>query len=751
MAVVDPNTENAEILYSELAPLVKDVQQLYSQTQTPLTLDETVVTKFIHCLEKVFFYGIIEITLWEIVEEYLVEDEMVQEYIDQVEYSGCVDTDLGKSRALLRLCLKDKKLEDFFLALAEGETSTEYKSWALIKTKCGQLVAIFKELSEIEFNIEITGDLDDDEWELANKTFLHASQSVQLDLTLGESFREEDEISDSDDFDDDDFGLDQELSGGNGLSDGETLEVLTNPVPLFNPARIEPKKMKHNPHVDYLAFADHDVIDDDNDKFSKYATTPLILNKCQTTPNLLTSKKHAAVHSQPPISTSNKINYSSDEDAPLPPPVVSAPPVIIKKRMQKNTISLGDVQWEPWSDPPDDYKLLPSLCVENYNLIRRKGILDFSGTLHKRGVQMNDNWQIRYFTLDGMDDTDLFIRYYGDQDKVERGLERGRIDVYSILDITTEPASKESFILITLKTPERIYELSSNALEVVASLIGVIKNIKDNIRRKNTLQLVNEVIVDENYVTMNGEMYKMGKVHRGWKKRFFRLDTRMDLQLRYYENENSKNEKGSISLVYVNCVTNTTNDNILKSKPHCFDIITENRTFHVAATTPERRDAWVAALQKAIGRTPTFDGGEEPIYKGPVKKHSGLSRKSHFFKRAFTGASRKMKSMVNNGEGFLVLTQDHVFYFNDARLYDKFQRVTLRGDKYNFNEGEMKLDLPGCELFRITGYPKDAERFALLKNGEYYVFSARTKREHKLWVKRITETANITASIMPKY
>jgi hypothetical protein len=34
------------------------------------------------------FFAFSSVTLWEIVEEYLVEDEMIQEYIDQVEYSG---------------------------------------------------------------------------------------------------------------------------------------------------------------------------------------------------------------------------------------------------------------------------------------------------------------------------------------------------------------------------------------------------------------------------------------------------------------------------------------------------------------------------------------------------------------------------------------------------------------------------------------------------------------------------------------
>jgi len=97
--------------------------------------------------------------------------------------------------------------------------------------------------------------------------------------------------------------------------------------------------------------------------------------------------------------------------------------------------------------------------------------------------------------------------------------------------------------------------------------------------------------IPEVEILMQGWLEKKGEKRRNWNTRWFVLKNHY---LFYFDNQVDQNLKGAIRLK--NCVIKPASN---MKKPHCFSIVTSNRTYFISANTERKMNEWITAIQQA--------------------------------------------------------------------------------------------------------------------------------------------------------
>merc|ERR1719354_421123 len=259
----------------------------------------------------------------------------------------------------------------------------------------------------------------------------------------------------------------------------------------------------------------------------------------------------------------------------------SAPPIHLASK--QFTVSADELNWTTWQEN-DDISKLPSLAIQYYEEVRNDQNVKFQGILHKKG-QNNKEWKVRIFSMNP--DTGFYIRYFTEDSKLEVGYERGSIDVEDIINIETGRADKAGFILISLHTTNRTFELSTQSSKMAGMFVGVVCNMREIITTQISKKVAEDMYRHRDKVLIKGWMHKMGKVHRTWKRRFFVLDTNRDFSIRYWEKQDTTvKPKGAINLVNVNFVQNTQDLNKKRKRATREEVAILRRAFSVNPLPP---------------------------------------------------------------------------------------------------------------------------------------------------------------------
>eukprot|EP00494_Astrolonche_serrata_P005369 UN05385 len=96
-----------------------------------------------------------------------MDDEKISELIENdIEYSGALDDDQSKGRALIRLFLNHNKLYDFLLKIVHNEESSKaYKDTSIVKKHKQEFMEILAKLNDLNFKLIVEDEaLDDAQW-----------------------------------------------------------------------------------------------------------------------------------------------------------------------------------------------------------------------------------------------------------------------------------------------------------------------------------------------------------------------------------------------------------------------------------------------------------------------------------------------------------------------------------------------------------------------------------------------------------
>ncbi|KAJ3452509.1 rho gtpase-activating protein 68f [Anaeramoeba flamelloides] len=125
-----------------------------------------------------------------------------------------------------------------------------------------------------------------------------------------------------------------------------------------------------------------------------------------------------------------------------------------------------------------------------------------------------------------------------------------------------------------------------------------------------------DLFIDPKKPFKEGWLWKRGDTIKTWKKRYVRLYSD---RLIYYENENSKEEKGTISLY--NAKPGKT---LVQKKRQILTIETSERVWHIGCDTTEKRTEWLSAITRIIfycnkKRTPKIVFGDPILLLMPFE------------------------------------------------------------------------------------------------------------------------------------
>jgi len=759
MAASEENFDKfRENLLQGLKASIEETRNASIHTAERLKSTSEIALTLVQYVEKLFFWGF-NGDFWEFIEDHLIEDDQYSEDHESIEYSGALYTEHGKARAFLRLTLNRNGVKDL-CALIQRDFVNSYQPWSLMRSKPKVILEALTHLTLVNFNLDAEDDaLDEQVWLLDNKRILHLVNTSEMDKFMAEHFASSpaepqapepapaatapaEQIQE--DSEDDDFYMFDHYAQDDDDDDGSepdspepppSEEVIT-PVPIAQPTppSTSPDIIKTigkstQKTLAKLGFGEFPGP-------QKKEPLPTKIKKMQTVGDVL-------IHEERSLGTPHYL----DIDTPDPMEKYNtAPPIHLAGK--QFSVSADELNWTTWQEN-DDISKLPSLAIQYYEDVRNDQNVKFQGILHKKG-QNNKEWKVRIFSMNP--DTGFYIRYFTEDSKLEVGYERGSIDVEDIINIETGRADKAGFILISLRTTNRTFHLSTQSSKMAGTFVGVVCNMKEIITTQISKKIAEDMYRHRDKVLIKGWMQKMGKVHRTWKRRFFVLDTNRDYSIRYWEKEDTTTTpKGVINLVNVNFVQNTQNDSVLKMNPYSFDCITDERTFHIAAESAEQRDQWVSVLGEVIGQDQSPE--IRPIHKGIVQRH-GESQRRNIVNKAWVGLSRRVQKAYSDSKGYFVLFPDKAVYFSSPKRFDLWARMQLlKGGSgaFEFDENEVEIPLLAATLHRVTGFGEGKDRFALIWDDTRYIFSCQVKGDTEKWMEQLSKHGDMNISVMPKY